>query len=531
MQPKHYQLLYQISRALHEQHLDLNLTLQTVIARTGEAIGASHGCLMTFRDHNTVENAYIIGADSAEGIGRELWEALLQRGLVGYVYHSDRTVMIRNISTDPRWPQLPDVDFIPETGSAIGLPLSKGSYVLGTMLFIHPQIDFFNSERVELLEEIAQMASMAISNAMDLHAARTGDTRYYSLFDDTVVPIILTDKRGYITDVNRKACELLGQPRADLMRLPITSIHSEQDSIDSYKIDNMKAGEERSFRAAIYGAKEEHLPVSIRTRRIELDGRDLIEWVFQDVTAQMELEQLRRDLTAMVYHDLRGPLQAILGSIYKLGDVLQNHDNPAVLMLLQLGIRSTRQLHRLVESLLDVQRLEEGKAILNKQPVELRVLLTDAIQLVQPLAMQAGQKITFEMDHDVPQVDIDNDMVMRVVINLIENATKYTPDGGTIRVGATQEGKSVVISIKDSGPGIPEQMKRQIFDKFSRVKYTDGPKGVGLGLAFCRLAVEAHAGHIWVESEEGKGSEFLFTIPVYEEAETKIPLAEKLATA
>lgn len=527
-----YELLYRISRGLHDQNLNLNRTLQTLIAMTSDAINADHGCLMTFRDYNTVENAYIVGATSEDNVGRELWESLLQRGLVGYVYHSDRTVVIRNIGTDPRWPQLPENKFFPENGSAIALPLSKGSYILGTMLFIHPDIDYFTEERATLLEEIAKMASSAISNALDLNAARTSDTRYYALFDDAVVPIILTDKRGYIIDTNQKVGEMLGKERGDLLRTPIIDLHPDKDTLENYQIDDLDYDAERSFRTTINSTDNPHLPIMIRMRRIILDGRDVIEWVLQDFTAQMELEQLRRDLTAMVYHDLRGPLQAILGSIYKLGDVLQNHENPAVLKLLQLGIRSTRQLHRLVESLLDVQRLEEGKAILNKQSAEVRVLLTDAIQLAQPLAMQAEQHLKLDMASDLPLVNIDNDMVMRVVINLIENAIKYTPDGGNIIVGAKKAEDGVVISIKDSGPGIPEHMKQQIFDKFSRVKYTEGPKGVGLGLAFCRLAVEAHKGRIWVESEDGNGSEFLFTVPFCEEAASDAAdLADNLATA
>jgi signal transduction histidine kinase len=95
----------------------------------------------------------------------------------------------------------------------------------------------------------------------------------------------------------------------------------------------------------------------------------------------------------------------------------------------------------------------------------------------------------------------------------MENAVKYTPMGGTITLSAAQDGSSIRISVSDSGPGIPKHLQKTIFDKFSRVKYKDAPKGVGLGLAFCRLAVEAHGGQIWVESEPGQGSSFLFTLP------------------
>jgi len=105
-------------------------------------------------------------------------------------------------------------------------------------------------------------------------------------------------------------------------------------------------------------------------------------------------------------------------------------------------------------------------------------------------------------------------MIQRVIINLMENAVKYSPNGGEITLGALQRDNQVCISVKDSGPGIPKNMQNRIFDKFSRVKYSDVPKGVGLGLAFCRLAIEAHGGKIWVESEPGQGSTFWFALPL-----------------
>jgi K+-sensing histidine kinase KdpD len=278
-------------------------------------------------------------------------------------------------------------------------------------------------------------------------------------------------------------------------------------------------GEEIVFQTTTCVKNDADTPLMVRARQMALGKRDVIEWVAQDVTAQMQLEQLRRDLTAMVYHDLRGPLQSIKGSINKLGQVLANHENPAVWTLLQIGIRSTRQLQRMVDSLVDIQRLEEGKAVLNKKSVELRVLLGDSAQLVQPLAAEMNHRLRFDMEDDMPLVMMDGDMIMRVVINLLENAIKYTPEGGTIQLRAQTVENTVRISVRDSGPGIPQEMQRQVFDKFSRVKYQDAPKGVGLGLAFCRLAVEAHQGRIWVESEPGNGSEFVFMLPLEEGTE------------
>ena len=260
------------------------------------------------------------------------------------------------------------------------------------------------------------------------------------------------------------------------------------------------------------------MPVVVRARRLFFDDNDVIAWVEQDISAQMELEQLRQDLSAMVYHDLRGPLHTIYSSIVTLQRVLHREQNSIVTDLLDVGVRSTQQLSRLVESLLDIQRLEEGKAVLDPKPTSMHVVLAQAAQLVQPLIKESSQTLQLDLSDFLPLITCDSDMILRVVINLMENAVKYTPMGGMITLSAQPEPDGVHIRVSDTGPGIPRHLLRQIFDKFSRVKYKDAPKGVGLGLAFCRLAVEAHGGQIWVESELEQGSSFIFTLPTRKEA-------------
>jgi PAS domain S-box-containing protein len=512
--PQRFEVLYDLSRALHHHHLDLHKIAQTLVAAAGKASGVKHACLMTFRDEFNIDNAYILGADVAHHApDAELWNQLLTRGLVGFVRHGQRTVAIRNLTTDPRWPNLPKGPYIPRTGSAIGLPLQHMNHVYGVLMLVHPQIDFFDDNMVELLEEMTELGAAALGNALDFDMARHGDARYQALFDEAVVPMILTDARGTIVDVNQKTADFLGRERFHLLHQSITTIHPMKPDMLKERLEMLAKGEEIVFRSEAADSEGQEVGMTVRARRIKMGERDLLEWAEQDVTAHMELEQLRRDLSAMIYHDLRGPLQAVKGSINKLGQVLANHENPAVWTLLQVGIRSTRQLQRMVDSLLDIQRIEEGKAVLNEKVVELRVLLADAAQLVQPLASDSNHRLQFDIVGDLPLVLVDSDMMIRVVTNLMENAIKYTPEGGIIKLGARMSEEGAVISVHDSGPGIPAEMKSAVFDKFSRVKYQDAPKGVGLGLAFCRLAVEIHGGDIWVESEPENGAEFIFTLP------------------
>lgn len=507
--------LYRIARELHDQDLNLKAILQTVLSMTGEAIDAKHGCMITFTGGDRIDEAFILGSAENGETERKLWNLLITRGLIGFVHHGRRTIIVRDLRTDPRWPQLPDTPYIPLIGSAVGLPLQKNNTLYGVMILIHREVDYFNRDMVDMLEAIANIASSAIGNAAVFSTAAADKKRYEWLFNDSIVPIILTDLKGNILDANRQACQFLSYEVEKLRQLDITAVHRMGTGpIGANRFESLQMGKEIEFRTTAWRADGEDTPVLVRARRLTFGDQDVIEWVEQDVTAQLELEQLRADLSAMVYHDLRGPLHAINSSLSTLGRLLANHENNAVLNLLQVGMRSTRQLSRMVESLLDIQRLEEGQAVLDRKNTSMHSLLANAVELVQPLASESKQRLSFKLQDDLPYLKIDSDMILRVVTNLMENAVKYTPEGGTITLGAQVVENSLRISVTDSGPGIPPNMQRQIFDKFSRVKYTDVPKGIGLGLAFCRLAVEAHNGRIWVESEPGKGSTFMFSLPL-----------------
>ncbi|MEL6308609.1 MAG: ATP-binding protein [Chloroflexota bacterium] len=519
-----HQNLYTLAKALHAQHLDTHGTLQTLLMHSGEGIGVHHGCLLTFDVDDKLRHIYVIGSDDISEVqSRATWEAFLQRGFAGHVFHGQRQVVVRNIASDPRWVVDNALHAIPQTGSAIGIPFSTDNKVDAVLILAHSDIDYFTSERLAFLEEVTEIAEYAIRNLKqhDTFKERTFDTRYEAIFEHTPVPVVLTDENGIIVDANYQACEFLGFQRIVLRGIPFQDVNV----VSAEELAELDAEEEQHFRTETYDIDGNQIPTLIRARYIELDGSQYVEWVMQDMSVQMELEQLRSDLTAMVYHDLRGPLGSIHMAIVKLAQLLQGHDNPAVLKIMQLGLRSAQQVSRLVESLLDIQRLEQGATMLDKKPSEVHVLLTDVLQLMQAQAESHGITI----DLDIPSVEpvmMDDDMISRVIINLTENAIKYTPDGGHVLLSAERVNKAVMFTIKDDGPGIPPDMRDSIFDKFSRVKYQNAPKGVGLGLAFCRLAVDAHGGNIWVESDGKNGSSFIFTLPVTEDNElTQVPTA------
>jgi signal transduction histidine kinase len=182
--------------------------------------------------------------------------------------------------------------------------------------------------------------------------------------------------------------------------------------------------------------------------------------------------------------------------------------------ILTIALNSTTRVERLVNSLLDINRLESGQKIVNQRSIALSTLLSKAINEVQPLTSNREQHIKTRIPEDLPPVWVDDDMILRVLINLLENASKFAPAQGKIQVTARSKKDWIQVEVHDNGPGIPAIYHKRIFDKFAQLHRKDKPGGLGIGLAFCKIIVEGHGGNIWVKSEVGKGTTFYFTLPV-----------------
>jgi signal transduction histidine kinase len=227
-----------------------------------------------------------------------------------------------------------------------------------------------------------------------------------------------------------------------------------------------------------------------------------------------ELQRLRQETTELIIHDLRNPLSAIAISLKMLSLVLPEAILQANQELLEIAQTSTQRMQRLVDSLLEVSRIETGEARFEIRSFNLGPLLHDVVQRNAILARK-GVKIDTDIPFDLP-VLADREKIERVLVNLLDNALKYTPENGQIWVQAGQRADSVWVSISDTGPGVPAVDRERIFERFTQgasEKLTR--RGFGLGLAYCRLAVEGHGGRIWIQDGPNDiGSRFTFTLPL-----------------
>lgn len=248
---------------------------------------------------------------------------------------------------------------------------------------------------------------------------------------------------------------------------------------------------------------------------IDYGGRAAVQWVAHDVTERMELERMRDDLMHMVVHDLRNPLGNVISSLRMMRTALIQKDKTLPMLdVLQVAMRSSRKLQRLIDSLLSLRQLEEGKADLQKSVVPPGILIREAVELVRPTVQRKKQEFVLDAPRDLPPVRVDRDMVTRLLTNLLDNAVKFTPTGGRVELAVVEQPDELLFTVSDTGPGIPPESHEHVFERFTRLESAKGTRGTGLGLCFCKLAVEAHGGRIWVESPRGGGSQFKFSLPL-----------------
>ena len=242
--------------------------------------------------------------------------------------------------------------------------------------------------------------------------------------------------------------------------------------------------------------------------------RDLLALEAHQGQVRMEADQLRSSLLSSVSHDLRTPLAAMAGAAGSLLDAANSLDETTRRELLQMIVDESHQLSRLVDNLLDMTRLESGAMPVQRQWQVLEELIGSAIARLRRLL--GSRQVHVSIPAGFPLMYLDGLLFEQVLINLLENAARYTPESSTITITARSSPDSITLSIADNGPGIPSGSERSIFGKFVRGPMTsaDGRRGVGLGLAICRSIVEAHDGRIEAKNRAEGGAEFIITLPV-----------------
>ncbi len=495
--------------------LDIDEIMQSLLAQMNELLNAE-ALSIALVDHQTNELVYHV----SEGQGAEKIVGLrvpANRGISGWVMSHGKPALVNDPAGDERFYREGDARTGYQTRAIICAPLVTKDRVLGTIQAINPSEGSFTEHDLQLLTSLASLAAGAFGNAEQFAATQAAEARYMGLFEDNIDPILLTTRTGNIIEVNQRACQFLGYERQELLEMSIHMLHSTQAAAQLSK----RGKGVLVFTSEIVTKDGTIVPVEVHAKNLILDDQEILQWIERDISEQVELEQMREDLTAMLVHDLQSPLGNIISSLELVEMELPDDVDPSILSLLKIANQSGDRLRMLIRSLLDINRLEAGHSIADQQEIRIGALLEEACEQVSTSLKRRKISLVRQVPADTAPIYVDEDMIRRVIINLLDNAVKYTPSDRQIHIQVRPHSEDgwLWLAVSDEGPGIPPSFRRTIFDKFRRLKEKGGPKGLGLGLAFCRLAVEAHGGRIWIDDAPHGGARFNLTLPLVQTQE------------
>jgi PAS domain S-box-containing protein len=324
------------------------------------------------------------------------------------------------------------------------------------------------------------------------------------------------DAHGYTTFLNPAAASLLGHPAEELIGRPYeATLLSHSAGADPVRAALLSGSACTVADATFRKADGTRFPVEYTCTPIVEEGRIAGAVItFRDVTVRREVDRMKDEFVSVVSHELRTPLTSIRGSLGLLAAGKGGEVSPAGARLLEIAVQNTDRLIRLINDILDLERIEAGKVGLELSRADAAALIRHAAEVMQPMADRAG--VAFQAGGASVAVTADGDRILQVLTNLLSNAVKFSPPGSTVEVGVERHGGEALFRVADRGRGIPADRLEAVFERFQQVDSSDSRQkgGTGLGLAIARSLVQQHGGRIWAESVMGEGTTFRFTLPV-----------------
>jgi len=357
----------------------------------------------------------------------------------------------------------------------------------------------------EVADAFNQMAQ-SVEGLVD--AVSEERSRLTAVLDSGSDAVVAVDAEGRVTFANRAVEPLLQRRPQEAVGNPFVWVMPEDQVVQALR-DARQTGERRSL--VIERPKGHFLQVSAAPIAGGGDWVALV--VFHDVTEAKRVEDTRRDFIANVSHELRTPLASIKSVV----ETLQSGALDDKVVAQDFLSRADAEVDRLVQmvtELLELSRLESGQAPLARERVDVGQMLGAAVERMLPQAERKGLALTLEVASGLPPIVGDAQRLEQATVNLLDNAIKFTPEGGSVKVSARAADDAVRVEVEDNGVGISAEKLPRIFERFYKVDRARGDRGTGLGLAVVKHTIEAHGGTISARSEEGRGSTFTFTLPV-----------------
>jgi NtrC-family two-component system sensor histidine kinase KinB len=503
--------LYEVLRAAGGT-LDPDAALQTAVHAITRHTGWSHMDVVVPSPDGTRWQVRASTPGRGGGVAQPIGS-----GVLGRAYRSRRTQLVPDVAADS--------DYLagsPVVRSELAVPLRRGDRILGLLNVESDVPDAFRPEDVQLAESLADAVSLALDNANLYQAVAADEERLRSLIAASRDGILFAGNDGRVQVINEPALRLLGLSRRaeDWLGHPVDALASRLGASEFAESARVLSEVTDPARAAAPPGEGEHesggFVVRWADQPVLSDGAPLGRLLLlRDVTEERRLERLRDDLSHTMIHDLRSPVTSIQCALDLLAGAVEPALGPSDRQMLNLARSAAQKLRALVDSILELSRLEQAAMPLQRQGVFVSGLVADALSLYAPQAREKELRLDEDVPADLPRLWADPELVARVLQNLVGNAVKFVPRGGAVSVSARLEENDpelLRISVMDTGTTLPADGQSRLFRKFATGDQRE--RGSGLGLAFCKLAVEAHGGRIWLDGVSPRGTCFAFTLPI-----------------
>jgi len=359
-----------------------------------------------------------------------------------------------------------------------------------------------DGEMSELGEALGRLATKLASLETDLGSERE---KLAAIQANVAAGVIVLDKERQVTALNRTAAQLFRAAMGTAVGWPFINLARDHE-MDSITRRCLETNQIQGGVVQLTGSKQ-----IFELTAVPLSDGALV--LVQDVTNIRRLEKVRQDFIANISHELRTPIASCKAIVETLQNGAVNDKKIAEDFLQRLQVE-TDKLAQMVNELGELSRIESGELALRLEPVDIAAVITRVTERLRTQADRARLRVDIDIPGDLPRVVGDSNRIEQVLVNLVHNAIKFTPQNGKITVSAAVSDGMVLVSVRDTGMGIPEDDLPHIFERFYKVDKARSGGGTGLGLAIAKHIVQAHGGDIRVESVLDKGSTFMFTLPV-----------------
>ncbi len=362
--------------------------------------------------------------------------------------------------------------------------------------------------------------SQFISN----EALREGQARLRALFQQAPEGIVMVDAVGTIQSVNPAFLDLFRYTEPEVIGKSILSL-APQDWREALErlLSDLGPGqgqgrakwENTSTEATGLRSDGSTFPFEFAVASMALPNEQIIAAFVRDLTDLQKVDRIQNEFISTVSHELRTPLTSIKGSLGLIRSGSMGEVSERVKPLVEIAYNNSDRLIRLINDILDLDKIQAGMMDFKMQPLDLTEIITQSAAASQGLGDQRGISYVFTSSVDKAEVQGDHDRLCQVMANLLSNATKFSPTGGRVEISISRNGPGFRVAVTDHGTGISEEFRDTIFDRFTQAEQTDSSRigGTGLGLSICKSILDHHQGTIGFKSEVGRGSKFYFDLP------------------